>query len=148
MFHYRGAGLDNICLKNGYREVEYGDETAVSVENVEGLHKAIAARLIHKPAKLTGQEFRFLRIEMDLSQHRLGELIGAGEQSIRQWEHDRTSSVNGSAERLIRVLAGERLLNEGGKIARQLEELADLDHRVMELMYFAEKNSEWISEAA
>lgn len=148
MYHYRGAGLDNVYLKNGFREIEYGNEKAVSVENIEGLHRAIAAKLIHKPAALTGQEFRFLRIEMNLSQHRLGELLGAGEQSVRQWEHDKTKSVNGSAERLVRALGSERLLNQHGKIANLLEELAELDQKVMELMYFAEHASRWVAEAA
>lgn len=145
MFQYRGAGLDNIYLLNGYREIEYGDETALAVGNIEGLHKAIAAQIIHKPAQLTGQEFRFLRIEMDLGQRRLGELLGIGEQSIRQWEHNRTQAVSGPAERLMRAFASQRLLNEDGEIVRLLEELAELDHRAMELMYFAEQDSKWVA---
>ena len=147
MYHYRGAGLGNVYLKNGYREIKFGDEIAVSVENVQGLHLAIAATLIHKPAGLTGQEFRFLRIEMDLAQHRLGRLLGVGEQSIRQWENNVTRQIPGSAERLMRAFARERLLNQDGEVTGMLEELAELDHFVMEQMLFEETQNVW-SEAA
>ena len=147
MYHYRGAGLGNVYLKNGYREIKFGDEIAVSVENVQGLHLAIAATLIHKPAGLTGQEFRFLRIEMDLAQHRLARLLGVGEQSIRQWENNVTRQIPGSAERLMRAFARERLLNQDGEITGMLEELAELDHFVMEQMLFEETQNVW-SEAA
>ena len=147
MYHYRGAGLDNVYLKNGYREVEYGEETVVSVEDAEGLHRAIAATLIHKPTELSGKEFRFLRIEMDMAQHTLADILSVGEQSLRQWENGKTKHVTGSAERLMRVYAGERLLNRDGKIANLLEQLAELDHKAMERMCFEETQGGW-EEAA
>lgn len=147
MYQYRGAGLDNVYLKNGYNKSTYGEEEVCSVDNVEGLHLAIAVALVHKPARLTGQEFRFLRVEMDLAQHRLGKLLGGSEQSVRQWETGKTNQVPGTAERFMRILAGQRLLNQDGEIAKLLEELAELDHKVMELMCFEETQGDW-AEAA
>ena len=147
MYHYRGAGLDNVYLKNGYRKIKYGREVAVAVEDAAGLHRVIAAQLIHKPGTLTSQEFRFLRIEMGLSQQRLGKLLGVGEQSVHQWENRKTKRIPGAAERTTRLLAGEQLLKTNGKVARLLNELAELDNTVMEQMCFEETNGGWAAAA-
>lgn len=148
MYHYRGAGLDNVYLKNGYRKAKYGKEIVVSVEDAEGLHKAIAASLIHRPTRLTGQEFRFLRIEVGLSQRGLGELLGASEQSVHQWENRKTRQVPGAAERILRLLVREQLLNGDGKIAKLLGELVELDDRAaIERLCFEETKGHW-SQAA
>jgi putative transcriptional regulator len=147
MYHYRGAGLDNVYLKNGYREVMYGDEKAVSVENVEGLHQAIAAVLIEKPAPLTGQEFRFLRVEMELSQLALGKLIRVSDQTVAAWEKEVTKKVSGSAELLVRAFALERLLHREGHISDFIEMLAGLDRKITKQFCFKETAEGW-KEAA
>ena len=147
MYHYRGSGLDNVYLKNGYREVMYGDETVVSVENVEDLHQAIAATLIQKPGPLMGQEFRFLRIEMGLSQQALGKLIRVSDQSVAAWEKEITKKVPGSAEILVRAFARERLLHNEGQLSDFVEMLVNLDQKHSGKFCYQEINSGW-KEAA
>ena len=70
--HYLESGLDNILLLNGFevRPTPYGE--AVFIQDVDGLHRSIAKYLVEKPTNLTGKEFRFLRIELDLSQQAMG----------------------------------------------------------------------------
>ena len=65
-YHYRESGLDNIFLIDGFRvhKTKYG--RGVSIDNTEGLHKAIGRWLIDLPKPLNGAELRFLRLEMDL----------------------------------------------------------------------------------
>lgn len=147
MYHYRGAGLDNVYLKNGYRQVMYGDETVVSVENVEGLHQAIAATLIQKPGSLMGQEFRFLRIEMGLTQQALGKLIRVSDQSVAAWEKEITQKVPGSAEILVRAFAREQLLHGKGQLSDFVEMLVNQEQKIPEEFCFQEFNSGW-KEAA
>lgn len=149
MYRYLGAGLDNVYLKNGYRVREYGGEKVYSVENADGLHLAIAATLIQKPQPLTGREFRFLRIEMDLSQKQLGELLDVSEQTVATWEKSKVKKgIPGPAERLMRLYARERLLNRRGKIGTLLEELAHLDNKLAAMLCFVENNSHWEAEVA
>jgi len=147
MYRYRGAGLDNVYLKNGYREVMYGDEKAVSVENVEGLHQAIASVLIEKPAPLTGREFRFLRTEMELSQLALGKLIRVSDQTVAAWEKEVTKKVSGSSELLVRAFARERLLHHDTHISEFIEMLAELDRKMIKQLCFQETAEGW-EEAA
>lgn len=148
MHQYLGAGLDNVYLKNGYTLRKYGNEKVVAVEDVEGLHRAIAAKIIGKTNRMTGAEFRFLRIEMDLSQNMLGQMFGVSDQTIASWEKGVTKEVSGAGERLMRLLAEEALLKREGVICNTLAKLAELDRQNIERMVFMETTSGWTAEAA
>lgn len=126
MYHYTDCGLDNIFLVNGFveHETEYGK--GVSIEDMKGLHEAIAFGVIEAPRPMTGAEFRFLRLEMDISQRKLGELIGADEQAVRRWEKARSKPVKGAAERMLRVLYLSYTKGDGD-IRRMIDRLAELD---------------------
>ena len=86
MYKYDDAGLRNVWLANGYtvRKTRYGK--AVAIENVEGLTRAICRALASKPGRLTGAEFRYLRLHLGLSQKALGKAFGNTEQAIALWE--------------------------------------------------------------
>jgi putative transcriptional regulator len=85
-YHYTQSGLDNVWLENGFTfdQTPYG--RGVIIENVHGLHEAIGYALLDKPGRLTGRELRFLRKELELSQSRLGELMGKTDQTVARWE--------------------------------------------------------------
>lgn len=54
LFHYVACGLPNVWLENGYTEGVASDGTPIfHIENIEGLHKAIAFSLFEKEALLT-----------------------------------------------------------------------------------------------
>lgn len=102
MYHYTDGGLRNIWLSNGYdvKRTPYGE--AVSIQDLDGLIKAICNALIRKRAPLTGAEFRYVRQAMLLSQASLGKTLGRTDQAIAKWE--KTSDVPKFADILIRVL--------------------------------------------
>lgn len=87
-FHYTASGLDNIYLLSGFelKKTPYGN--AVTVENIDGLHHAIAQSLLLKEGALTGKEFRFLRNALSVTQAEFGKRIGAGVQDIGRYERD------------------------------------------------------------
>jgi len=142
MYHYKGTGLDNVYLTNGYREVKYGDEIATSVMDVEGLHKAIVAHLICQSSKLGGKEIRFLRNEINLPQGALAELLGVDVQTVANWEKS-VHEINGAAERLLRLFVGERLLNRRGRVGKLLEQYAAMTNHVEERLCFQETDEGW-----
>jgi putative transcriptional regulator len=125
-YHYTESGLDNVWLIDGYtiRKTPYGK--GVSIQNTEGLHKAIGKWLIVQPRPLNGAELRFVRTEMELTQRGLAGIIGAEEQTLRLWEKKRNKFMPATAERLLRALYSEALGNNV-QIKRMLEKLADLD---------------------
>lgn len=86
MYKYDDAGLRNVWLVNGhrFRKTAYGK--AVAIENVEGLTRAICRALANKPGRLTGSEFRYLRLHLGHSQKSLAGMSGNTEQAVSLWE--------------------------------------------------------------
>lgn len=129
-FHYKSCGLDHVFLLNGYEVRELGGSRAVAIHDLEGLHRAIASQLIEKPAPLTGQELRFLRVEMDFSQKALGQLLGVTDQAVAKWEKGQTKKIAKTADTLVRLLARECLLKRDGRVFEFVRELSELDRHV------------------
>lgn len=112
MHHYTACGLRNVYLKSGYRKhkTPYGD--GVSIDDIEGLHRAIALHLIgHKP-RLAGTELRFLRKELELTQAQLASLLGNDAQSVALWE--KKGRVPKWADLLIRAFYREVVEGRAG----------------------------------
>ena len=80
-YDYTESGPMNVWLANGYiiRKTKHGK--GVSILDSDGLHRALARALYHKP-RLTGTEVRFLRKEMGLSHRGLRELLGVTDQAV------------------------------------------------------------------
>jgi putative transcriptional regulator len=125
-YRYRESGLDNVYLENGFKihKTKYGK--GVSIENTEGLHRALGRWLVELPKPLSGAELRFLRLEMDLSQSRLAAVIGSAEQNVRRWEKARKHPIPGMADRIVRALYGEYSGGDGS-LRRMVDRLAELD---------------------
>ncbi|MDR3468826.1 MAG: hypothetical protein P4M07_23090 [Xanthobacteraceae bacterium] len=147
--HYTESGLDNIYLVgSGFQihETPYGK--GVSIQDTEGLHKAIGKWLIGQPKPLNGAELRFLRLEMDSTQRDLAGIIGATEQTLRLWEKHRNKKIPGTADRLLRALYAEYTGGDG-HIRRMLEKLAELDPLENTRACFSKaKNRHWKRELA
>ena len=124
--HYDDSGLDNVFLENGYsiHETAYGP--GVSIQDTEGLRKAIGRWLIATPKPLNGAELRFLRSEMELTQRDLAGILGTTEQTLRLWEKHRKKGINGSADLLLRALYSE-CMGRDGSVRSMVERLGHLD---------------------
>lgn len=144
-YHYTDSGLDNVWLENGYtvHETAYGE--GVSIQDTEGLHKAIGRWLINLPKPLNGAELRFIRMEMELTQRDLAGILGVEEQSVRRWEKSRRRSFNGSADRLLRALYKE-VLDGDGSVRRMVDRLAQLNQTDQAPMTFKETDTGWLPD--
>jgi transcriptional regulator with XRE-family HTH domain len=84
---------------------------------------------------LNGAELRFLRLEMDTTQKDLAGMLGTTEQTLRLWEKNRTKSINGTADRLLRALYADYVGGKGS-VRRMLKRLADLRESEHTAAYF------------
>jgi DNA-binding transcriptional regulator YiaG len=100
-FHYTACGLDNVWLANGYTQKETRHGNAVAVHDVAGLHELIAQTLIDKRGRLTGNEFRFLRSQLGLSQEALGAMLDFSENAVSLWE--RKDTVPAACDQWLRI---------------------------------------------
>jgi len=135
LYKYRESGLDNVWLDGGFKVIDSPYGKSVKIYDVDGLHKCIAKCLLGKTAALSGAEFRFLRIELDLSQSTMGGLCGREERTIREWE-TRDRPVEEPANTIIRFVYEQRFLNPSAKFedaAKHIRQLQVLDKQLHEL---------------
>lgn len=146
LFSYTSCGLQGIFLRNGFDEVDTPYGKAVSIHDIEGLHRTIGLNLICGQASLSKREIRFLRKEMDLSQNHLARILGVGDTSIRNWESGR-GKISGPADKMLRVLYRDSV--ERGEVREMLERLSDLNadaHK--ERMELEETDTGWQAQVA
>jgi DNA-binding transcriptional regulator YiaG len=86
MHRFDDAGLRNVWLLNGYKIVKTPYGLAVSYHDLDGLTRTICAALVKKSGRLTGVEFRYLRLHLRFSQNALARILGNTEQSVANWE--------------------------------------------------------------
>lgn len=104
MYQYIESGLPYIWLTDGYalEETNYGE--ALSIADVDSLHRTIARWLVENLPGLCGREVKFLRLEMDITQGALAEQLGVTEQTISLWERQPNKRIPAAADRLLRLL--------------------------------------------
>lgn len=127
-YHYTECGLENVYLVSGYDsedDAELG--TMVYVRDADKLHCAIGEWLVRNKKVLSGNELRFLRKEMNLTQAELGSLLGMTDQAVARWEKEK-HDISGPADYLIRALFIDHLgLPNGAQIRSLITELEGRD---------------------
>ncbi len=149
-YQYKECGLDNIYLTNGYIENGGSRGRSVSIEDLEGLHRAIGEWIARDKKFLDGREARFLRLEMGLSQAQLALLLGKDEQSIARWEKKRlekAQKIPADSERMIRFLYLETIGDET-PMREFLQVLAELEDVSGFATSFQETEHGWEPAAA
>ena len=140
--HYRECGLDNVYLRNGFTIEETKHGKTVSIQDMDGLHRAVGTHLVRAKKDLTGAGLRFLRHEqLGLSQRLLGLLLGKSGQSVARWEKGR-SRIDGAADRLVRLLYTQHT-GDNEKVKDVLQELAALDNLITEDIQFEDTEKGW-----
>lgn len=86
LHRFDDAGLRNVWLANGYTVVDTPYGKGLSYHDIDGLTRTICGVFARKRGRLTGVEFRYLRLHLRLSQKSLANLLGNTEQSVANWE--------------------------------------------------------------
>ncbi|WED21826.1 helix-turn-helix domain-containing protein [Vibrio sp. JC009] len=142
IYHYIECGLPNIYLRNGYHIEVIDDEEYFSIDDIGGLHKVIALALVNKTTHLTGDEFKFFRLQFNHSRRVLAELLGYDQQTIGRWENG-NSSIPKLADASIRKLYLESV-NEDSNLGLLLEQIADIEAELeMRKIVIEETEDHW-----
>lgn len=102
-YHYRACGLDDVYLKSGFTTKDTAFGPTVFIEDVPGLHKVIGHSIITDSKPISPREFRFLRKNMDLTQHDLAERLRVDVQTVARYEKDQ-SAIPGSTDMVLRIM--------------------------------------------
>ncbi len=141
MYHYTDGGLRNVWLANGYtiKDTPYGQ--AVAIQDQQELTTALCVALIRKKARLTGVEFRYIRLSMLMSQASLGRALGRTEQAVAIWE--KSGKVPKFADTLIRVIYAAQA-NGNEKVKNIIHAMNDTERAIHIIMKDTPKG--WQSE--
>lgn len=107
-YRYTECGLDNVVIKGVAPVVDDHGDKVFRIENINGLHKVIAHGVLEHRHSISGEELRFLRTEMGLTQAELATLVHCDAQTIARWEKGQTP-IDPRAEAIIRMRATEVL---------------------------------------
>jgi len=150
-YHYTGCGLDYVYLLNGYTIHETVHGKGVSVKDAKQLHERIALDIISRPHPLRGQEVRFLRTMLRVSQQGLARVLGLQRGSVARWEAELDKKIPGAADSALRMFYA---LKAGGheiaiKVVELLQELDEIEHDLRGLRDMQLRNDgSWMRAAA
>ena len=122
-YHYTECGLSYIYLADGYEVEKVDGETYVGIKDVDELHRVIAKSVTEKKSTLEGQEIRFLRIEMGMSQKNLAEILGVDTQTVARWEKNQTA-IPRTSDAVLRTMYLESI-DANSKVSFFLRLLAE-----------------------
>lgn len=146
-YHYTECGLGNVYLLNGFIITKTKNGEEIFIHDIHGLHKAIGMSLISKIGLLSGDEIKFIRTTLDLSQTTLARMLGLNYQSVLAWEKNKTP-ISKTADYLLRIIFFS-YINKSEKskaIFEMINEMADLDaelHNTNEIVEFKEISDKW-----
>jgi DNA-binding transcriptional regulator YiaG len=150
LFHYVRCGLDNVWLANGYRIEKTAYGRAVAIDKADELHHAIALALVSSPWPLRGQDARFLRVMLDLSQEDMARLLGVDRATVIRWEKSRDKPLSRMQDIAVRATYDAR--SASGiflrSVIRELQEADERRHGASHRSIFESRRSGWQRKAA
>lgn len=135
-YHLSDIGLPNVYLLNGVdieQDPDYGK--LVTIADIHNLHHAIGLHIVTKPDRMSGDELRFLRKQMELTQAALASRLRVDVQTIANYEKGTTAKV-GAAEVAMRLLFTLHIMPSDARadFIKRLIEVAESKRKVPERM--------------
>jgi len=127
--HYTASGLNDVYLFNGFEIETIDGEEYVTVQDLDGLWKAIGLHLVTMRKALAPKEIKFLRHHMNLTQSELASQMRVTDQTVARWEKGATE-LSGPADMMLRVLfLGSEIAQPEGseRIGKIIKELVEQD---------------------
>jgi putative transcriptional regulator len=132
-YHLKGIGLPNVFLLNGVTmedDADYGP--LVTIEQIHNLHRVLGLSIVRQPQQLNGEEMRFLRKQIGLTQVQLATKLGVSQQTVANYEKGKTEK--GPADIALRfiylahVSPNADLADDCRQIAAELAEVSEQSH--------------------
>ena len=124
--HYKASGLDDVYLFNGFEIETIDGEEYVTIQDLDGLWKAIGLHLVMTRKALAPKEIKFLRHHMDVTQAELASRMRVTDQTVARWEKGITE-LSGPADMMLRTLfLGSKVAQpEGNDLLKEIIKLWD-----------------------
>ena len=150
LFHYVQCGLDDVWLTSGVElvETEYG--SGFRIANADELHEAIAKSIIHGNRRLRGQEARFLRTQLNLSQEGIAKILGVDRATVIRWERTRERPLTIMQDIAVRTTYAARLASDDFllSVIKKLQDADEEAHGDAYRQVFETSNYGWREKLA
>src|SRR5216683_2471201 len=122
------SGLSNLVLKNIsiIKCDECGNSDPI-ISKPKAIIREVAKAIVNKPFGLTGEEIRFLRKYLGMSQDTFANHLHSDKAVLSRWENDR-EPVGSKSDLLIRTIAvilGEGLREGSESVVKKFPEIVD-----------------------
>ncbi len=127
------SGLSNLVLKNIsiIKCVECGNSDPI-ISKPKAIIREMARAIVNKPFGLTGEEIRFLRKYLGMSQDTFANHLHSDKAVLSRWENDH-EPVGSKSDLLIRtitVILGEGLGADSEKVVKNFPKIEDGPRKV------------------
>ena len=144
---YNGAGLDGIYLCNGFTREEIDGEWFTHIEDIEGLHNAIALNIVAQETPLGAREIRFIRNTMDKTQSEIAKAMSVDVQTVARWEKGETDRMPGPADKMLRIMFIASIIgpDELLEYIREVQDIRRVETETHKAVTFAQDDTtkEW-----
>jgi DNA-binding transcriptional regulator YiaG len=82
----RGVGGLDVYIQWGYRLEQRAGTEVIAYEDLDGLYLALGQAIASRHGRMTGEELRFLRKQLGLTQEQVGAMGEKGAQVAAKWE--------------------------------------------------------------
>lgn len=156
--HFPECGLPDVYLLSGYCwEVDEEGDEVLAIEDVDGLMRAIGVDLALHQNALAGQEIRFLRKQLGITQEELARWMNSTSQLVARWERGETN-IKGAADALLRLFYLDKVGyiaetlpgDQGHQVSRALELLRNntCQPKRSKRLYVTDRDGSWKMKAA
>ena len=127
-YPFRESGLSNVVLK-GVEVARCGHcgNVDVTMPRLEELLTALAMAIVKQPYPLQGEQLRYLRKYLNMSQATFAEPLNVDKTSISKWENDE-DKIGPQSDRLIRLVVlalGEGLMGNSRDVVNRFTKMGD-----------------------
>jgi DNA-binding transcriptional regulator YiaG len=131
-YHYTACGLDYVYLRNGFEVRETPHGRGVSIKDARELHAAIARAVVAAAERLRGQEVRFLRAQLKLSQEGLAKVLRRKRGAVARWEAEPDTPIPAAADAALRMFYTLKADGhvEAVRLVDLLTEIDELEHQL------------------
>lgn len=104
-YRYVESGLPNVVLLGvEVRRCSSCGAVELVLPRVTELHRTIAMVIVHKPARLSSAEVRFLRKHLGWSGTDFADHVGVDAATVSRWENDPKTPISAQSDRLLRMM--------------------------------------------
>lgn len=150
LFHYVQCGLDDVWLTSGVEVVETEYGKGFRIGHADELHEAIAKSIVNGARRLRGQEARFLRVLLNLSQEGMAKILGVDRATVIRWERTRERPLTVMQDISVRTTYASRATGDDF-VLTVIKEMQDADEQAHGEAYrqvFEASNQGWREKLA